>query len=386
MIRWLTGTLLPVVGLVLATGAGGARAQSPPAASPSAAEPLAAAWSHRIPDLYEVAISPNGDRVLAVDSSGLIRAFDEAGKPLWTHQAPGVDRVAVSRGGALSVAYAVNHYLKRQVHFLNARGRRFATFELDTPVRSVTVAPDGRFAAIAAGRSVVFCVPTEEGIRRRIIPLDGEATQLHFGPGDALYVASRSTDSVRLVKSTGRVLWEYAPAGTSGYSICASEDGRAVAIAGQRASGAIEVSLFRSDGSRSWTVTRPGRGAKIRLAASGTAVLLSYEHQSEHDLQRQFERRLAYFSHQVEPSWTKGGAYTAPLFVSVDREGDWVVGLDTQQQVSVPRFRLYGKGGERRWIHTAPAPVLIALSSAQGRHIVVYHTNEVLQLLKVNQR
>ncbi len=379
--RW-PYALLPAAGLALALWGGRAGAQTP---MPTPAEPLATVWRHRLPDLYEIAISPNGDRMLSLDGDGLIRAFDEAGKVLWTHQAPGADRIAVSRGGSLSIAYAANHYLQRQVHFLNARGRRFATFELDTPIRSAIISPDGRYVAIAAGRSIVFCVPTTEGIRRRIIPLEGEVTQLHFGPGDALYVASRSADGVRLVKSTGRVLWEYGPPGTTGYSICASEDGKLVAVAGHRPSGAIEVSLFGADGSRKWTVTRPGRGARIRLSAAGAAVLLSYEHQSEHALQQQFERRLAYFSGQVEPSWTKGGAYTAPLFVSVDRAGDWVVGLDTQQQVSVPRFRLYGKHGERRWIHTSPAPVLIALSSAQGRHIAVYHANEVLELLKVHQ-
>lgn len=374
---WLA--LLAVICLL--TRGGSVRAQPAPAE-----EPLGVAWRKHLPGLFELCVSPDGSRILAAGNDGRLRCFDAHGAELWTFAAPGVDRIVVSNDGTLCVAYPANQYLRRELYFLNAAGKKIGAFKSDEPVRSAIVSANGRFAAVATGHSVVFCGLTSNGLRRRVIQLPGEPVQLQFGPDDTVYVACRAPDSVRMIKSTGRTLWSYEPAGTTNYTLSASEDGSKVAVAGQRSSGFIELSVLAADGERKWTITRPGRGGRARLAADGDAVLLAYEQKSEHALTRQFERRLAYFSRDIEPSWTKGGAFSAPLLVSVDRQGEWVVALDTQKQVAVPRFRLYGRDGERRWIHSSRAPILIAQASAQGRHIAVYHADQALELLRVQVR
>src|SRR6185369_1642253 len=110
---------------------------------------------------------------------------------------------------------------------------------------------------------------------------------------------------------------------------------------------------------------------RIRLSADGIAATLAYQGVVVHGEEARSEPRLAYLTAAPGASWFKGGAFNAPLDVAIARDGAWVVTLDTQQN-PLPRFRLYGRGGDRRYAYPSPAEVLIAAGSLEGRNIAVY--------------
>jgi hypothetical protein len=194
-------------------------------------------------------------------------------------------------------------------------------------------------------------------------------------------------DRLQLLKSNGKVLWERRAAGVTDYSIAASELGRYVAVGSQRPNDQVHVALIDSHNVTAWTAGFPGREPRVRLNAAGDAIILSYKRKVEHNADSRFERRLTYLVKEAAGVWTKGGPFTAPYYVSVDRNGGWVVVLDTQQQRpggdQLPRFRLYGRGGEKRWVYTCPSNILIATASAEGRHIATYRSDGILECMRV---
>lgn len=351
--------------------------------SASPREPLGQIWSRPMQDVIALALSPDGERLVASDLQGRVRCYDNHGSVLWERLTPDADGLAVSRGSAVTLAYSERRPLSREVSFLDGNGRRFYTLQPSQAVQTATVSPDGRYAAIAAGRSVVFCSVTAQGVRYRIIRMKGLAQQVLFAPGDTVYVACREPCYVARVKSTGKVLWEQQFDTRTQCTVSASMDGKTLGVATFGVDDTVQVALVDARNQELWHVSRPGRSPRIHLCAEGTAVLLSYEHKVDHNQESRYERRLAYLTADQNQQWTKGGAYSAPLYVSVDHAGEWVVALDTQQ--SLPRFRLYGRGGERRWIYTSSSDVLIATSSSEGRHIATYRADGAVEMVGVSE-
>jgi hypothetical protein len=328
-------------------------------------------------------VSGLGERTLVVDTEGRLTCIGEAGETIWERAIPGVDRVATSRDGRFCAVYAARRPFQREVSLLDDRGRTVCSVANSEPVSTAIVSPNGHLAAMAAGHTVTLCSRNGSEVRERRIPLQGKITQLQFGPGDSVYVAAQAPDYVALVKSTGKVLWRRSSAPGAGFAISASEDGRVLAIGSQRPDDLVALSVVNMGNERLWSAPRPGRSPRVRIAADGSAALLAYEHKVEHRSESRFEQRLAYFGNSASESWTKGGAFNAPLCIALDRAGDWVVVLDLQRALDLPRFRLYGERGERRWLYTCDAPVLIASGSSEGRHIAVYRADGVLEMLHV---
>jgi hypothetical protein len=357
-----------------------------------AAVPLDMIWSRPVPNLMALAVSPEGDRALAVDQDHVVRSFDERGTPRWERPVPGADTVALGRRGSLCMAYASRHPLFREVYFFDDAGQRVGVLRCPDMVSTAAVAPDGRFAAVACGKTVFFCSRKPNGFKFRPVSLPGQARQLQFGPGDTVYASCQDPQCVELVKSTGKVLWRRKNFSVTSCSISASEDGKWLALGSQRPRHWVEVALVNFRNERQWAAARPGRAPRVRLSAAGNAVMLAYEHKVEHEAESRFERRLAYLVGGEAPgtvleAWTKGGAYTAPLSLSLERQGEWAVALDTQQDGPwgnrLPSFRLYGRSGERRWIYNSPTGILLAVSSCEGRHIAAYRSDGVIELLRV---
>lgn len=366
--------------MLLATGAHIVRSQ------PEAErEPLSSVWKRRLAGLVATVVSARGERTLVVDADGRLTCIASNGETIWERALPGVDRVVISRSGEFCAAYAARRPFQREVSLLDDRGRTLGVVQNSEPVSTAVISPDGHLAAVAAGHTVTLCSRGAGEVRQRRMELQGKITQLQFGPGDSVYVAAQQPDYVALVKSTGKVLWRRSAAPGANFAISASEDGRVLAIGSQRPDDIVALSLVNVANERLWSAPRPGRSPRVRLAADGSAALLAYEHKVEHHLESRFEQRLAYFGTSNNESWTKGGAFNAPLEVALDRGGDWVVVLDLQRARDLPRFRLYGERGERRWMYTCEAPVLIAAGSSEGRHIAVYRADGVLEMLQVKE-
>lgn len=350
-----------------------------------AGEPLGQVWRRPVASVIALAVSPEGERTLALDLEGVLHCYDQAGAVRWEQQLPDADHVVTSRRAALTLAYAEGQPLAREVTFIDRDGRRFYILKPSAPVAFAEVSPSGRYAAVASGRSVIFCSVEPTGVRHRVIRLPGDPRQVQFGPADSLYVVCRNPDLVLRVKSTGTVIWKYSDRRARNYAISASEDGRLVGIGSEREDDTVVAALLDASRRQLWRINAPGRAPRVRLAASGAAMIIAYEHKVVYQDQSRFQRLLLYLPRDLARArnsrWPKGGAFNTPYFVSVDRDGGWVVTLDAQS--GVPRLRLYGSDGERRYHYTSPARVLIATSSLDGRHIALYGADGALATLQV---
>ena len=348
-------------------------------------EPLGERWSRPAGRVISLAVSPEGDVVLSADLKDTVRCLNGAdGMVRWEHVIAGADSVATSRGGRLSLAYAARQPLHREVTFIDRDGRRFYALKPSAPVAFAAVAPSGRYAAVASGRSVIFCHVAQGAVRYRVIRLSGEPRQVQFGPGDSFYVATRNPDEVLLIKGTGRVLWRHTERSGADYSISASEDGRLLAIGCERPGNTVVAALVDSSNQTRWRINTAGRAPRIRLSSAGAALTLSYEHLVTHNSLARFERRLTYLTANQDTSWTKGGAFSTPIDVAIAPDGAWVVTLDTRQTPD-HRFYIFPRSGVKRYHYPSPAHILIAVSSLDGRHIAAYREDSMVTMLQVGE-
>jgi hypothetical protein len=332
--------------------------------------------------IVAIALGPRGERLVAATAGGRVLCFDQRGDLVWRQKIPDVDRVLTSHGGELTLAYAVRQPLAREVNFIDSQGHRFARLRISEPVRTAILLDNGMRAAIAAGKSVVFCSRGAQGLRCRVVRLPAVPKQLQFGPGESVYAACESPESLLLVKSNGQIVWRRVVAAQTRPTLSASSDGLLLAIGSQNGNGQVRLTLVTEQNHSLWSLERPGRYPRVKLSADGKTVLFAYEHRLEHQEAERFEQRLGYFPSGERGSWTKGGAFTAPLGLTLARDGEWVVALDTQQ-AGAPRFRLFDRDGKSRYAHACPASLLIATAASEGRHIAAYRTDGVIQVLEV---
>jgi hypothetical protein len=353
------------------------------AQNPADREPIAAAWSRPAPGLVGLAVSPDGQRVVGTLLDGTVRGYDAFGSILWELPDADADTAAVSRRGSMTVAYALRQPLSRKAYFLDESGKRLGTVEPADPIEGAAVSSNGRYAALVAGKNLIFCSRIAKGVTKRTLPLPGRPVQVQMGPDDTAYVACVEPDYMALVKSDGKELWRRQEPGAARYAISASEEGRHVAVSAELGADQIRTWLLSSKSAVRWADIRPGRKPRPRVSANGTAVVLSYEFRVESPRGPRMEQRLTYLGPGVGGAWPKGGPFNTPLQVAIERDGDWLVALD-QPRGQSPRFRLYGKNGERRWLYASPSNILIAAASSEGRAISTYRADGVLELLRVS--
>ncbi len=350
--------------------------------------PLVSLWIAPSPDLVEVTLTPDGSRVLLLDRAGKLQCRNQEGAILWTQLLPGTDRVLSSRRGGVTLAYSRRQAHQRRAAFIDASGRHFYTLELSEPIETAAVSPDGRHAMLAAGKSVIFSSPENGTVRYRSVATPGFPRQLFHGRGDTFYSVCRDPNVTVLLKSSGKVLWRHSDAGSSYQSASVSLDGQVLGLAAEQRDGTISVALWQQEGRPRFLAERPGRKPRLRVAGNGQAAALAYEHQSRHDTTVNYGQRLALLT--VEDGsiggWSKGGAFTAPLFVGLDREARWVIALDTQRRREPPRIRLFGRAGEKRYSIDSAADILIAASAADGSTFATYRADGKVEMFAVHQQ
>lgn len=374
MKRSVPGAWLLAMGLFAGAPAGGQ--------APEPADPLGLAWSRPVGEVIALAVSPDGSRVLAADRSGTVSCFDAAGSLRWRRMAPGLDSLAISREGRTALLYAARQPHAAAVLLVDDSGAQRHVLQVREPITCAVVAADGTRAVVGAGRHAYYLARRRGVWKVRAIPCEGEVRQARLAAGDTAFLATARPASVLRVKPGGAVLWRMVGE-ASEYTLSASADGRRLAVAAASPSDLLTISLLDVEGRVLWSDRRPGRAPVVHLCQRGGAMVLSYEHRLAHSAETRFERRLWYLGGDGAHSWTKGGAYTAPLLVAADADGEWVVGLETQRDLGGGPFRLFDRRGQRRWMYAPLGYPLIAAAAADGSRIAAYGVGGRLEVLRV---
>lgn len=361
-------------------------AASSSALAQESADPIQVRWSRPFPRLSELAVSGDGQRIAALSLDGNLACFDLDGRLLWERPSVAADALAISRTGDLLVAWSRSSRQPSSLLLFNEAGRCFAAPQLTESPSCVAFSGLGKLFAVGSGEAISIFRVSPKGLVTRQIQAAGRVKRILPAFGDTFLVLTEPPCRVALIKSRGTELWHREMPESARCSAAVSADGDEVALAYEKARDRIEIVLISWKNEELWRTRRNGRDGTVRMNGDGGVVVLAYEHLVEHQKQTRYERRLAYLGKGGVGGWTKGGALTTQLLVSLDTGGEWLVALDTERSRGGSRFRLYGMEGigPRQWMYTAPSGVHLATSSADGRTIAVYQADGTLSALRVN--
>lgn len=367
----------------LTLGFGGAVgfAGAPGWAQDAAPEVISPLWRRRVPEAVTVSLSPDGSRVLSVNRAGEVQAYQRDGTDDWQQSLPGADTFVHSQDGSMVLAYARRRPTHPQLTWLDRSGRVVTSFAAPAEIELAALSSDGRVAAVSCRGEVLMLIRSGKDVRVRHLGALRPA-QIRTAPLSSFYLVCPHRERLLRVRADGKEIWGH-PLRQS-ESLATSGDGSRLAVAYQTASDVLQVDVLDQQGALVCRFNRPGRRARLRLSAAGNAVLMEYEHAISHLKDHHYERRLAYRDCHSTMEWTKGGAYTVPVGVAVGRDGHWVLALETIHSIGIPRFRLFGRSGERLWLHTGSSHVVLAASSRDGDHVALYHSDSMLELLRVS--
>jgi len=221
-------------------------------------------WSHTAQgDVADVAISPDGETIVAADQANYVLSYDRSGNLLWKYQlqvrplcvAVSTDRQRIAVGS-----------LDGKVTVLNQQGNKEWEYGTNGQIKSVSLAETG------------------------------------------MPVAAGSTDyRVSLLDAPGKVIWTATSDGViNGIGISASGDTIAAG------SGHNRLSLYNGEGRVLWIVTTPTAVVDVALSDDGRKVAAVTE-----------DYRLAVYSREGTQLW-QTTMQLPPVYVAISPEGDYV--------------------------------------------------------------
>lgn len=399
----------------LAAALGTAAAQT---GEPPPSGPLAPVWEERAPHAAAVAVAPDGSWVAVMDRQGVIRCFDAAGRLGWTASAPGADRLALAAGSPgrhpIAAAYALRRPLASAIALFGPGGRPLPSLTVDGPVTALALAADGT-QLVAANEARVHWFRWKRGVvHEGRFEAPAPVRQLHFAPGNTLYLVSEGPEGFSRVRADGSLVWQMREAGARERLTATALGGQLMACASAfpAPEESIRLQVRAAGGTLRWETRLPGRMPRPRLVANGTALLLAYEQPLLHRNRARYERRLAYFdlaspgttgtgamgnttAGADSPSplpappapnaaWTTGGAYTgASLFVAAAADGGHVVSLEIDRRAGTTDLRLLNRAGRKLAVYAPGAPLSLAAASEDGSRIAACCLDDTLRVLAV---
>jgi hypothetical protein len=368
-------------------------------------EPVQLLWERALPGVRAVALSPEGERLavlsgetrvpiepgphrsaafVARSSRTTLQLYDRGGSLLWEQPVAHCAHLLVGTGGRLLLTCQLHSALFPTLEMRGGDGRLEARRTFADPVEAVALAESNRRVAIGTQAGDVIVLRRGAGAegrwevawqRRAGRPV----SQVAFGPNDSVLAAAGSPPTLSRYRVDGAAAWRGTPRLPDRPRLSTSADGRLIAVAGaMHVTGQSEVQLWNASGEQLWHIPLAGRDPCVRLARSGARLVVGYERLVPGANTSRFERVLACFDGAGQEQWHKGGAFFAPLLVTLENSGDWVLSLGRQS-----KFWLLGRGGETRWRYNSAAPVQLAVGSKDGARVGVYRTDGRLMLFEV---
>jgi WD40 repeat protein len=182
-------------------------------------------------EVFAIAASPRGDRLVSAAADGTLR--------LWDARTGGAIRaIRVSAKRAVAVAFSPDGLSlacgtdEGEIHLHDARdGAEIAVHRAhDGPVWALAFSPDGRTLA-SGGRDRTVRTSTRDGEPRLRLDVDGVVTGVAFSPDRSRLAATLTSARVALFAASGELLATFPDLEDAAWSVAFSPDGSRLAVA-----------------------------------------------------------------------------------------------------------------------------------------------------------
>ncbi|HEX5323587.1 MAG TPA: PQQ-binding-like beta-propeller repeat protein, partial [Capsulimonadaceae bacterium] len=281
------------------------------------------AWNRPVPSLTALAISPQGERLAMITTTGKLAAWSAAnGTPLWSQDKKSAQNIAISDGIGYVLAYDALDPLNTSATLLSAsNGNSVWSEKLDGAVWAVAVSRDGLHAAISTGkRALYFCTLDPEPHVDKW-QLDGICDSLAFAPNDDFLAAGLwSTGGVECFGMNGKQVWRFSGRDDRRYDVSITPDSEyvvALGYANHKASDGVITLLAADDGGQqfSYALGSDSYYSSVLVGDGARTTFVSFSRVEMRGNSAQEPRRLVALDHSGHRLWDKGGLFFSPTLV-----------------------------------------------------------------------
>ncbi|MDX1933907.1 MAG: hypothetical protein SFU56_15010 [Capsulimonadales bacterium] len=367
-------------------------------------------WQLSAPALVDLAIAPNGESVAWVDRHGSIRRIDtETRRTVWeTPPYPRLDSLRLSTHGDV-LAFSRLNPTQTSVRFLDAaRGPlKTALIPVQGAVWSAAITPDGRQAVIGTGNSLLYFLPmrhnaifagtpiTVPGIPESITATTLKVPQPAPKGGTAeetvALVGTWEDGSVCAWGSDRLPRWiheERRP--DASYQVTVSQDGStaaAVAYFGPHRESARLHVWDMTTGKLRFIEDLKGFAPQVAVSANGQQIAVTYARakagtgERPPDADRDVERKITLFDRAGRRLFEeKGGIFFAPELIGISADGRRLTVRDPHGTIWTLDHR--GRTIARLTSAGKSRQLLRALTTEDGRYLLLYHSDNTLSLYR----
>jgi len=301
-------------------------------------------WSYaRDNPFYSVAVSADGQYIVAGSKDKKIYFFSSDGKLLWSYATGDeVLKVAVSADGQYIVAGSQD----KKIYFFSNDGKLLWSYTTGSFIFSIAISADGKYIAAGSWDKNVYYFSNDGNLLWKNIT--GDYVECVAISAGGQYIAAGSRDKkVYYFSSDGKLLWSYA---TEAGVLCVavSADGQYIAV------GSIEKRVYylMRDGNMRWSYPTGDRVYSVAISADGQYIAAG-----SHDA------KLYYLSNdgKLLRSYLTGGMVYS---VAISADGQYIAAGSHDKNVY-----FYERDDKLLWSFATDDVVICVAVSADGQYI-----------------
>ena len=352
-------------------------------------------------NLVSIDLAPGADFIATISGKqGYVSLIDvnKKGAILWSKKVNGARAVTVSKGGHVVLVYAPYSATNRLITILNGHdGSTLGTVVVDGPIWSLTVGPDGAFAAAVTGNHSLYMMSLASSLMYKRWDLYGIGSSVAFSLNDiSVFAGTWDRSGVSCYSRSGNLIWTY-PTFTDPSHQFINRIFEAYPSDARQSLLAVSYSnAHHGDGTlyywRSDQTSRPTWAhylgpdtylGRAEVSANGQYVAVTYTQAVSRKQETVNEHRILLLDSDNNQIYDRGGLLFTPTLVSIAPDGHRVTVSDGQRTL----YHLNGSGRiSARW----PSPdqaqstgvIRYAIATTDGRFLLVYTGDGTMHLLR----